>query len=372
MAPIRVLQVVVSMDVGGIETMLMNYYRNIDREKVQFDFLLHCKHKSYYEDEIEALGGKIYRVPSYHPKDLIKYKKALKAFFAEHTEYKVVHSHIKFYGLYVLKAAKKADVPMRIAHAHTASKFYKLNATLPFRIYTRSRFKYQYTHVYACSPEAAEFMAPGAEYTLVSNAIDVKRFVFNAEARTQMRQSLGIKPDTLLVGHVGRFAPEKNHCFILDVFSELLALYENSKLVLVGTGKLLEEAQEKAKALGISEKVIFAGLRRDVGELLAAMDVFILPSKIEGFPVSLVEAQSADLPCIVANTFSDTAIVTDRVKVLPLSEPASFWAKHIAEADTSLPRRDNGKLMVEAGLDIKSNVDKLQQVYLEAYGYGNR
>ena len=369
MEPIRVLQVVVSMDAGGIETMLMNYYRNIDRSKVQFDFLLHCKHKSHYEDEIEAMGGKIYRVPSYHPKDLFKHKKALKAFFIEHPEYKVVHSHIKFYGLYVLNAAKKAGVPMRIAHSHISTNFYKLNKTLPFRMYTRARFSNKYTHVYACSPEAAEYMAPGKEYTIMNNAVDVTSFVYNASKRASIRREFGLGEETVL-GHVGRFSDQKNHLFLIDIFAEFVKLRPDSRLMLVGGGTLLDDVKEKVNALGLDNKVIFTGVRKDIFDLMCAMDMFVFPSKYEGFPVTLVEAQSSDLPCIISDTFSKTAIISDRVQVLSLNDSPTLWAEKIADVDLSLARRDSSELMKEAGMDIRSNAKKIQKVYLEAYGYG--
>ncbi len=372
MNPIRVLQVVYSMDAGGIETMVMNYYRNIDRNKVQFDFLLHCNFKSYYEPEIESLGGKIYRVPSYHPKELLKCKKALKQFFEEHKEYKVVHSHINSYGAYVLSAAKKAGVPVRIAHSHTSGKFYKINATLPFRVYTRIKLKNKYTQLYACSPEAAEFMAPAKPYTIVNNAVDVKRFSFNDNSRIMVRESLNIKDDDFVIGHVGRFSPEKNHEFILAVFEEVLKLKPNSRLLLVGGGKLLEEARNMAADMGISDRIIFAGIRKDIPDLLCAMDAFLFPSKFEGFPVSFVEAQSSDLPCVISDTFSKTSIISDRVQVMSLEKSPEIWAKTLNDIDISLPRRDNSTLMVKAGLDIKSNVEKLQKVYLEAYGHGEQ
>ena len=366
MEPIRVLQVVVSMDAGGIESMLMNYYRNIDRSKVQFDFLLHCKHKSHYEDEISSLGGRIYRVPSYHPKDLIKYKKALKMFFAEHKEYKVVHSHIKFYGLYVLKAAKKAKVPMRIAHAHTANKFYKFDKTLPFRMYTRFWFKYQYTHVYACSPEAAEYMAPKKPYTIMNNAIDVPAFRYNESERAEVRKSLNLSDGTLLVGHVGRFTPEKNHFFILTVFKELVDTGINAHLILVGNGRLHSEMIQKAKEMGISDHVTFTGVRKDISSLMSAMDIFIFPSVFEGFPVTLVEAQSSDLPCVISDTFTKTAIISDKVSVLSLEDTPMAWAKVISNINTK-HRTDNTQTMINAGLDIKANAKHLENVYLEAY-----
>lgn len=366
MKPIRVLQVVVSMDAGGIETMLMNYYRNIDRSKVQFDFLLHCKHKSHYEDEILSLGGRIYRVPSYHPNELLKYKKALKTFFKEHTEYKVVHSHIKFYGLYVLKAAKKAGVPVRIAHSHTANKFYKFNKTLPFRIYTRFWFKYQYTHVYACSPEAAEYMAPKKPYTIINNAIDVTAFKYNAQDRNEIRKSLNIHNDTLLIGHVGRFTSEKNHNFILNVYKELLSLNNNAHLLLVGGGKLFESVNEKAKELGIYNRITFTGVRKDISALMSAMDVFVFPSIFEGFPVTLVEAQSSDLPCVISDTFSKTAIVSDKVTVLSLQDSPRKWAETIANTEKR-ERKDCAAMITNAGLDVKANAKQLESVYLEAY-----
>ncbi len=369
MEPIRVLQVVVSMDVGGIETMLMNYYRNIDRSKVQFDFMLHCKHKSFFEDEIEALGGRIYHVPSYHPNEHIAYKKALKNFFNEHTEYKVVHSHIKFYGLYVLKAAKKAGVPMRIAHSHISTSFYKFDRTLIFRLYTRTRFQSQYTHVYACSPEAAEYMAPRKPYTLMNNAIDSAAFVYSPQKRKEARTEFGIAESTLLLGHIGRFSDQKNHSFLLNVFNELLKINKDSKLMLVGTGNLLDDIKAQAKELCIEDKVIFTGIRKDTDKLLAGMDVFVFPSKYEGFPVTLVEAQASDLPCVISDTFSKTTVISNKVHIISLKDTYRSWSQSILNCKYCKARKDNSELITNAGLDIKANVKKLQNVYLEAYGY---
>lgn len=368
MEPIRVLQVVVSMDAGGIETMLMNYYRNIDRSKVQFDFLLHCKHKSHYEDEILSLGGRIYRVPSYHPNELLKYKKALKTFFKEHTEYKVVHSHIKFYGLYVLKAAKKAGVPVRIAHSHISKDFYSFDKTLLFRIYTRARFSSQYTHVYACSPESAEYMAPGKKFSIMNNAIDVNHFVFNSAERQRIRNELGLN-NNFVLGHVGRFSDQKNHRFLIDVFAEVIKTCPEARLLMIGSGSLIGEIKDKVKALGIDDYVIFTGIRNDIPSLMCAIDAFVFPSKYEGFPVTLVEAQTSDLPCIISDTFSKTSVISDRVNILSLNDSSRLWAEQILVYNKKLPRRNNAEMMINAGMDIKSNAKHLQIVYLEAYGY---
>lgn len=357
------------MDVGGIETTVMNYYRNIDRSKLQFDFLLHCKHKSFFEDEIEALGGKIYRVPSYHPSEQIKYRAALKRFFAEHTEYRVVHSHIGCYGVYVLRAAKRAGVPMRIAHSHTSYKFWKLNKTLPFRALTRLGLGRQYTHVFACSPEAAEFIAPGKPYTLMSNAVNVCAFAFNLSERERIRAELGVK-DEPIVGHVGRFHPAKNHTFLLDAFAEVLRLEPRAKLLLVGGGALLNDMKSKAERLGIAESLIFAGVRSDTPALLSAMDAFAFPSHYEGFPVSLLEAQCSGLPCVISDTIPQSATVNDNVTALSLTAPARLWAEAIVKC-LSEKRRDNStERITAAGYDIKTNAAKLQDFYTEAYRHG--
>ncbi|MBE6677732.1 MAG: glycosyltransferase family 1 protein [Ruminococcaceae bacterium] len=366
MSPCRVLHIVVSMDAGGIETMLMNYYRNIDRSKVQFDFLLHCEHKSFYEDEITMLGGKIFRVPYYHPKNIIKYLKSLNSFFKTHTEYKIVHSHMVFYSSFALKAAKKHGVPMRIAHSHCSNKFWRLDSTLPFRIWTRHSLKKQYTHVYACSPEAAEYMAPKKPFTILNNAIDAENFVFNLDARIKQRNQLNIINE-LLIGHIGRFTDEKNHGFILDVFAEILKKNADAKLVLVGGGKLFEKTKAKADSLGLADKIIFTGIRRDIAELMSAMDIFIFPSKFEGFPVTLVEAQASDLPCVISDTFSKTAVVSDRVKILSLNDAVDDWADSLLTFYNGCTRRDNFELIKNSGLDIKTNAVDLQNTYLEAY-----
>lgn len=369
MEPIRILQVVVSMDAGGIETMLMNYYRNIDRSKIQFDFLLHCKHKSFYEDEIKAMGGRIHRVPSYHPKEHFKYLKALKLFFKEHTEYRVVHSHIKFYGLYVLKAAKKAGVKTRIAHSHIAKDFYTLDKTLPFRIYTRALFSRQYTHVYACSPEAAEYMAPGKDFTMMNNAINAQAFVFDESKRQKIRKEFGLADQTVL-GHVGRFAEQKNHDFLIDIFAEVVKERSNARLMLVGNGKLIDKTRQKIESLGLTDKVIFAGIRKDIADLMCAMDIFVFPSLFEGFGIAVLEAESSDLPCVISDIIPDSVVVTDKVKRLSLEKSASDWAKEILATDINKARENRYALIVKKGFDIKTNVDKLEKTYIEAHNNG--
>lgn len=366
MKAVRVLHVVVSMDIGGIETMLMNYYRNIDRSKVQFDFLLHTEHKSYFEDEILSMGGKIYRVPSYHPKHQIRYRIALNRFFKEHTYYKVVHSHIGFYGMYALRAAKKHGVPMRIAHSHCANTFWRCDISLPFRIVTRHGLKKQFTKVYACSPQAAEYMSPKADYTILNNAVKTSAFVYNENARSRIREELNIQKEDFVIGHIGRFTEAKNHPFIIDVFSEITKINPQALLVLVGDGSTIKSIKDKTQSLNISDKVIFTGLRKDISDLMSAIDFFIFPSKFEGFPVTLVEAQCSDLPCFISDIISPDIIISDKVKVLSLNSPPLVWAKEILSTEIST-RRDNSGLMINADFDIQSNAQKLQNVYLEAY-----
>lgn len=367
METVRVLHVVVSMDVGGIETMLMNYYRAMDKSKVQFDFLLHTNHKSHFEEEILSLGGRIYRVPSYHPKHQLSYRMALNRFFKEHTYYKVVHSHIGFYGMYALRAAKKHGVPLRIAHSHCANKFWRWDISLPFRIVTRHGLKKQYTNVYACSPQAAEYMAPKKEYTILNNAVTTEAFVYNADSRVKIRKEFNIPNNSLVIGHIGRFTDAKNHSYIIDIFAELTKINPDVLLVLVGSGSLLNDIKEKVTSLNISDKVIFTGLRQDIADIMSAVDVFVFPSKYEGFPVTLVEAQCSDLPCIVSDTITDTVIISDKVKTLSINSDPLIWAKEISNINISQKRRNNCNMMINAGFDIASNAERLQNVYLEAY-----
>lgn len=359
---IRVLQVVTYMQRGGLETMLMNYYRNIDRSRVQFDFLVHRDFEADYDHEILKLGGKIYRLPVLNPFGP-DYLKKLNQFFKEHPEYRIVHSHLDCLAGIPLKYAKKNNVPVRIAHAHNNNQ--TKNLKYPIKLFCRRNITKNANYLFACSDEAGKWMFQGAPFQVLHNAIDAERYIYNSEIRLKVRDEFKIALDTLVIGHVGRFMPQKNHSFLLDIFAELLKKCPNSKLFLIGEGDLEKEVKRKAVNLGINEKVIFAGVRSDVPALLQAMDVFVLPSLYEGLPLVMVEAQAAGLPCLISDKVSiECQKTSGLVKQTSLDEGADCWANEIFEV-TKMERRNTFEEIKFAEFDIKENAKKLEKFYLE-------
>ena len=363
MAEIRVLQVVTYMGRGGIETMLMNYYRNMDKDKVQFDFLVHREFRADYDDEIESLGGNIYRLPNLVPWSL-SYRKALDAFFREHQEYKIVHSHINSFSSIILKSAKKYGVPVRLAHSHIAH-FDNLLKHLIKRHYGRTIPKYA-TDLFACGRKAGDWTFRGAEFRVLNNAVDVKHFEYDEKVAKKVLSELEISEDAFVVGHVGRFYEQKNHTFLIDIFNEIHQTNENSVLLLVGDGKLRPTIEAKVKSLGLEKCVIFTGVRGDVDMLYHAMDIFVMPSLFEGLPVVLVEAQAAGLRCVVSDKVSDECQITDLVSKISLEAPASQWAKSIIYKAAN-KRENTSETLREAGYDVVSNARWLQNYYLEKW-----
>ena len=353
----RILQVVTYMGRGGIETMLMNHYRQIDRTKVQFDFLVHRDFRADFDDEIEALGGHIYRIPPMNPISA-NYCKALSDFFRTHN-YRVVHCHLNYMSGVVLAEAKKAGVPVRIAHAHTAS----MNPG--WKQYARQICKYLIpstaTHLLACSTQAGKSVFGNRTFCLMPNAIDAGAFHFSEAVRQEMRTKLGLG-EHFAVMHVGRFGAEKNHRFLLDVFSHLREAEPNAKLVLVGDGALRIEMEERAKRMFPEGAVRFLGIRTDISQLLQAADVFAFPSIFEGFGISVVEAQAAGLPCVMSNTVTDECIVTDLVTALPIDDP-EVWAEEILKKRGTV-RTDRLAEIQAAGYDITAAAEKLTRFYL--------
>lgn len=360
--PIRILQVVTNMSYGGLENLLMNYYRNIDRSKVQFDFLTHVDIHQDFEEEIAALGGRLYRLPRLNPLSS-SYRKALYTFFHNHPEYRIVHSHLNCMSALLLKAAKRSGVPVRIAHSHTSS--LDRNWKMILKYLYRPLIPHYATALFACGKKAGDWMFCGAPYTVVQNAIDARQYRFDGDVSRRMRRELGLD-DHFVVGHVGQFRAEKNHLFLIDVFAEVLKLQPNSRLVLVGKGPLMEPAMQRADALGIREKVLFLGTRADIPELMQTMDVFVLPSLYEGLPVTMVEAQAAGIPCVISDGVPPECALTDTVVQLALSDSPLHWAKTLLH-NRDLQRADRLDTIIAAGFDIRTNAAWLEHYYLTAY-----
>ena len=288
--PIRILQILTIMNRGGAESMIMNYYRNMDRSQVQFDFLLHREEKGYFEDEITALGGKIYKLQPINLKNYFSYQRQLHHFLVEHPYYKIIHCHLNALSTLVLGVAKKNNVPCRIAHSHTS--LYNLNlnpfskkrhtVSFAFKFFVQNIFKMgitkQATHYFTCGNKAGQWLfgkKNSAKLTIINNAIYTQDFTYNPVVATDKKKQLGVE-NTLVIGHVGNFVFEKNHPFLLHVFKAVKEKYPNSVLLLVGAGNSLP-IQQLAKNLDIHQDVHFLGARNDVPELLQAFDIFLFP-----------------------------------------------------------------------------------------------
>lgn len=360
---IRVLHVVTYMGCGGLETMLMNYYRNIDRSKVQFDFLTHRDFEADYDAEIKSLGGKIYHLPNLNPFSS-SYLNQLNQFFKEHAEYKIVHSHLDCMAGIPLKYAKKNGVPVRIAHSHNSNQVKDVKYMLKM-MYKHNISKYA-THLFACSQDAGKWMFGNKKFSVLNNAIDAEKYVYNKDVRIKMRESFGIKQDEFVVGHIGRFNAQKNHSFLIDIFSEFVKINQNSKLILVGEGELQDTIRSKVNNLGLSDKVIFAGLRDDVPQVLQAMDVFVLPSLFEGLGIVNIEAQAAGLHCLISDKVPIECKKTkDLVVQLSLEAGAKYWAENILEYKNA-HRINAFEEIKKSEFDIKENADKLCEFYMSA------
>lgn len=359
--PIRILHIVTYMGRGGLETMIMNYYRNIDRSKVQFDFLTHREERWDYDDEIEKLGGKIYRLPRLNPFSP-GYLKALDGFFKEHKEYKIVHCHQDCLSGIPLKYAKKNGVPFTIAHSHNANQDKNLKYLIKL-IAKKNICKYS-NHLFACGKEAGEWMFKTSDFEILNNAIDTKKYIYNEEKSLEMKEKLGVT-DKFVIGHVGRFRPQKNHSFIIDIFKEVCEEEPNSNLLLVGDGPLEEEIKKKVNSLGLKDRVKFLGARDDVNDLMQAMDVFILPSLYEGFGIVLIEAQASGLKCVISDSIPTDAIITDKVKRLSLDDDISIWAKEILSNKSE--EKEGIEDIEQSKYDIKSNAKWLENFYIERW-----
>lgn len=358
--PKRILQVVTYMDMGGIESFLMNLYRSIDRNVVQFDFLMHREVPTYFDAEIESLGGRIHRLPPIRPDTFLRYRMALARFFREHPEYRIIHCHNNAYSMFVLREAEKHGVPVRIAHSHLAFPTLGLVKRITYD-HCRARINRYTTHRFACSAAAGDWLYSGGEYKVFPNAIHTERFRYSEETRLRMRRELSLA-DALTVIHVGRFDQQKNHDFLIDAFAALVRKAPDALLLLVGDGVLRPRIEEKVRTLGLEGSVRFLGIRSDVPDLLQAADVFAFPSLYEGLPVTLIEAQASGIPCVISDTITSEVCVTDLAQALPIREP-DLWADAILSG-RGLPRRDTSGEIVRSGYDIHAAAQMLTNFYL--------
>lgn len=367
--PIRILNLFTIMNRGGAETMVMNYYRAIDKSKIQFDFMVHRQERGAYDDEIEAMGGRIFRMCPIYPQNLFKYQQLLKTFFDNHPEYRILHSHMSELGYFAFKEAIKHGVPVRICHAHNAPVFSSETAIeklkrIPRELLARQMRKLS-TDYFTCSQIAGEWLfgkKNREKLIFMRNAIDTAAFAYNEATSQKVKAEFGWN-NKYVIGHVGRFCPQKNHDFLIDIFHEFHTKHPESVLALVGSGELQGVIQEKVKHLGLEKDVCFLGNRADMPLLYQAFDVFLFPSFYEGLPVSLIEAQASGLPCVLSDTISDQTRLIPTYYPVSIKEKPELWVTQL-EKCMDIPHADTTSMIQKAGFDINNNAEWLTNFYL--------
>lgn len=355
-APIRVLQMVGSLGWHGVEAVVMNYYRHIDRTKVQFDFIVCTQERQRYDEEVEELGGKIYRLPSRnrHP---LAYRKALKKVFIEHPEYKIFHAHGNSASICMdLDIAKKYNVPVRIGHSHNTSCFVKWQHYL-FKPFLNGKV----THRFACSKAAGKWLFSDKQVRVFFNAIELGDFQFNQDWRNNIRSELGVDDECFLIGCVGGLTENKNHKFAIKVFNLFHKTIKNSKLIIIGEGELKAKLKQQVHEYSLDDSVTFYGKTNCVNKFYSAMDLFMLTSKYEGLGIVAIEAQISGLPTLISDVVPQEAVIMEQAQVLKISG-VDDWVN----ACTNIYHSDQERKLVyskEYDIDIQSKL--LEKFYIE-------
>lgn len=359
--PIRVLQYIGSLNLGGSQAMIMNIYRNMNREDIQFDFVVDRKTELLYKDEIEGMGGKVFIFDQYMKGyNLLSYNRQWKRFFNQHPEYRILHCHVRSVASIVLRIAKKYGLKT-ICHSHSISNGRGAKA-LAKKVLQKGIVKHS-DYLLACSRKAAEWLygssaANSEKCIIIHNAIDSKKYCFDKSARKKIRNELGIHDDTVLVGHIGRFVEVKNHRFMLDLAKQLEK--DSIAFVFCGEGDMKEEIiRNKTNNVLVYDKI------QNANELYSAMDVFILPSKYEGLGMVLIEAQFNGLFCIASNAVPKEVAISKEIVFLPLD--LKLWSRELSGL---LPRQNvtNSLLDTSKKYSIAKEVIKTEKLYKELSG----
>ena len=368
---IRILHSVSNMDRAGIETMLMNYYKNIDKSRIQFDFLCNKKVIGAYDEEIKKLGGKVYYSPGFNPVKIRKYIDFLKKIKEDDPNVKIIHAHNAALSAYTLFCAKKAGFDIRIAHSHStktpSNKKIKLfDLKWIYKVILKPFVCKFSTLNIACGNDAGKFLFGKNKYIIIPNAINIQKFRFDNNFRHNIRKKYNISDNEIVIGHIGRFNTVKNHIFIINLFNDLNDCYPNKyKLLLIGDGELKKTIIEKVRSLNLQDNVIFVDSCSNANEYYSAMDIFVLPSKFEGIPVVGIEAQISGLKCIFSNKISSEAKISDRVAFLSINKKESIdnWKKEIVKFKNTDRKKINNNIFLE--YDVNQSVKKIEDIYAE-------
>lgn len=356
---IRVLHIFHEMANGGIEHFVMDYYRHIDRTRVQFDFLVSVETEGYFDREIEAMGGIIHYAYPLKKNPIRNYYDIARIVRENH--YDIVHRHTgSAFGYFDLRAARHGGAKHLILHSHNN----KAGNLILHRL--SNTFLKIPCERFACSQEAGEWLfGPYQDFKVINNAIDCEKFRFRPDVRSRIRKELQLE-DKFVIGHVGRFEEQKNHTFLLAIFKEVVKQKPNSHLICIGTGSMLDTVKLKASQEHLDDRITFLGNRDEIEQFLNTVDVFVLPSKYEGFGITLLEAQANGLNCFTSkDVVSESVNLTGRVKYIPLSAPANEWARIILSVESTRGLSCT-KQIADAGFDINKSAFELCQYYESA------
>ena len=380
---VRVLHVLGNTNLGGAESRIMDLYRHTDRNRVQFDFLVHSGEEGFYEKEIRELGGRIFRVPRFRIYNYFSYRKALKEFFQEHHEFALVQGHMTSTAAIYLPIAKKAGVKKTAAHARSAGVDKGLKGTMTR--FLRRNLADKADYLFTCSELAGisvygEKAVREGKTIFIPNAIDCAGFTFDPEKRKKMREELGLT-DAIIIGHVGRFHYAKNHEYLLRVFAELCRMSAGAggstaetgadqkyHLILLGEGPLMEDTRKLAEELGVADRVHFLGNHKNIADYYQAMDYFVYPSRYEGMPGTIVEAQASGLPCLMSDTICREVIVTELVETMSIEKEPKVWAEGLQRRiDALVSKQENREKyaakMAAAGFDVQAQAERMMRFY---------
>ncbi|MCI7401867.1 MAG: glycosyltransferase [Christensenella sp.] len=355
----KILHCVNSMNMGGIETLLMNIFRNIDRKEYQFDFACVEREKAVYDDEIFSLGGKIKYMPPFRYKNPFKIfadLSARKKFFKNNNEYDVCHIHSSnaFNAYYRAKYAIQAGIKTVIVHSHNSSGINrKLNS-----FYQKRLSKLNIVRL-ACSQQAGEWMFGAKEFQIINNAIDLDKFYYNPSVREKIRAEHNWQ-NMFIVGHIGRFNIQKNHKFLIEVFAKVAHDCDDAILVLIGKGELEAEIKEQVSNYGMQDKVFFLGIKQNANEYLQAMDVFAFPSLYEGLGIAYIEAQASGAKTLISNTIPFVPI-TDNLNSLSIQN-VDQWVDEI-KSEHGKERKEALFCDLKNEYDIHKTIEKLCKIY---------
>lgn len=371
--PKRVLHIVGGMNRGGAETMIMNIYRALDRNVLQFDFITHRQDVCDYDEEIRRLGGRIFYVPSIGASSPVAFVKTLTKTIRQTGPYQAVHAHTDFQTGFSAIAAKLAGVKVRICHSHNTAWKRSPNRLdrLMLKGFRQLIFAFS-TQLVACGEDAAVFLfgqkkMQNGQVEVLPNGIDLSLFFQpDQDVKAEIKKQLHLREKNMVIGHIGRFHEQKNHVFFMELTQTLKKQGVSFQLVLVGDGPLKQVVESYAEKAGLMEDIVFTGVVSDVPHYMKAFDVFVMPSLFEGLPLVLVEAQASGLPCVISDHITEEVdLGCGLVKRMPLRDSAHEWMKAVLEAYHAEPplQETITSQLEQRGFDVKQNITRVMDLY---------